>query len=222
MSTEAQSGKSSASGKGARKAPKAAKRAAADRLLDAALDLIAAEGWRDLSMGAVARAAGVKLAELYENVPSRAALLTAFARRIDKAVLAEADAVDVEGSARDRLFDVLMLRFEAMEPWRGAVRVLRRELPRDPLTLLALRSAAVRSFNWSLEAAGFSASGFDGAARSRLIGYVFLRTLDVWLDDDPRDLARTMASLDRRLRRVERYLPGGRKDRRSGDGSSAD
>lgn len=179
-----------------------------DVILDAALKLIGREGWRELSLGKIARDADIPLADLYKYVRGKPALLAAFSRRIDLAVLADAGEVDLNGTPRDRLFDVLMLRFEAMEPYRDVIRVLRKELPRDPLALLTLARAGRRAFAWSMEAAGLPSDGFSGAAQSRLLGYVFLRVLDVWLDDDPADLAQTMAALDRRLRRVERFLGG--------------
>jgi len=179
-----------------------------DAILDAALKLIAREGWRDLSLGQIARDADIPLSDLYKYVRGKPALLAAFSRRIDLEVLAQAGDVDLHGTPRDRIFDVLMLRFEAMEPYREVIRVLRKELPRDPLALMALARAGRRAFAWSMEAAGLPSDGFSGAAQSRLLGYVFMRVLDVWLDDDPSDLAHTMAALDRRLRRVERFLGG--------------
>lgn len=179
-----------------------------DPILDAALKLIARKGWRALSLGQIARDADIPLAELYRHLRGKPALLSALSRRIDLEVLAHADEVDLHGTPRDRIFDVLMLRFEAMEPYRDVVRVLRRELPRDPVALMTLARAGRRTFAWSMEAAGLPSGGVSGAAQSRLLGYVFLRVLDVWLEDDPADLAHTMAALDRRLRRVERFLGG--------------
>ncbi|MFP3944603.1 MAG: TetR family transcriptional regulator [Alphaproteobacteria bacterium] len=179
-----------------------------DPVLDAALKLIAREGWRRLSLGQIARDADIPLAELYRYIRGKPALLSAFSRRIDLEVLAHADEIDLHGTPRDRVFDVLMLRFEALEPYRDVVRVLRRELRRDPVALMTLARAGRRAFSWSMEAAGLPSGGVSGAAQSRLLGYVFLRVLDVWLEDDPADLAHTMAALDRRLRRVERFLGG--------------
>ncbi len=188
-----------------------------DPILDAALKLIAREGWRSLSLGKIARDADIPLAELYKYVRGKPALLAAFSRRLDLEVLANAGEVDLHAGPRDRIFDVLMLRFEAMEPYRDVIRVLRKELPRDPVALMTLARAGRRAFAWSMEAAGLPSNGFSGAAQSRLLGYVFLRVLDVWLDDDPADLAQTMAALDRRLRRVERFL-----GRSNSDGAAPD
>jgi len=63
---------------------------------------------------------------------------------------------------RDRLFDLLMRRFEALHPHRRALDVLGRELPTDPAAALADRARLLRSIAWMLEAAGISTDGSAG------------------------------------------------------------
>ncbi len=181
----------------------------ADSLLEAGLDLIGREGWRDFSLAALAREAGVPLADLYAADFDRVGLLKAFLRRLDREALSEAgsDPGGMESETpRDRLFDAVMLRFEAAEPYRAAIRVLYKDLRRDPLTLGALMPDMRRTLAWIYESAGMSPKGLQGAVRIRVLGTICLQTLPVWLDDDGRDLARTMADLDRRLRRSARWL----------------
>src|SRR5215204_1456651 len=104
----------------------------ADRLIDAALQLIIRQGWRRLSMTAIASEAGLPLLSLYRAFPSKAAILCAFSRRIDEAVLAAPVEAEAGERPRDRVFDLLMRRFDALQPYRGALEVLDRELPADP------------------------------------------------------------------------------------------
>lgn len=180
-----------------------------DLLIDAALGLIEREGWLDLTMGRFARAAGVPLSELYKRQTGKPDLLRALIRRVDLAALKDGPMSDPDAEPempRDRLFDAVMLRFEALEPHRAAMRVLARELPRDPVTVAAIRGDMLRSLAWTLDAADLSPNGLGGAVRVRLLGLICWRTLQVWLEDDGRDLARTMADLDRRLRQSGRWL----------------
>ena len=74
-------------------------------------------------------------------------------------MLAGGDADMAEEPPRERLFDVLMRRLEALAPYKEAVRSLMRSARRNPGLALALNAMAVRSQHWMLEAAGIGAVG---------------------------------------------------------------
>lgn len=179
--------------------------------VDIFLDLIAEKGWFGTSLGQVAQATGMSLAELYRLHPSKLALLNAFAARVDAAMLeavgpapampeAEVGSDEARAAAKDRLFEALMARLDALKPHKEAVRRLARDLPRDPPAALCFAASGVaRALDWALAAAGLEAPGLRGLARRPVVGLVFLDTLRIWLDDEGPDLARTMAHLDKRL-----------------------
>ena len=110
-----------------------------------------------------------------------------------------------EEPARERLFDVLMRRLEALAPYKEAVRSLLRSARRNPGLALALNAMVVRSQQWMLEAAGIGASGAKGALRAQGAALMFARVLSVWFDDDEPGLDRTMAALGRGLASAERW-----------------
>ena len=180
-----------------------------DRIIDAALTLIAQNGWRRLSLAAIAAEAGLPILNLYRAFPSKAAILCAFFRRIDEAVLAAPVEPEIDERPRDRVFDLLMRRFDALQPYRGAIEVLGRELPGDPLAALAAGAGLLRSMAWMLEAAGIAADGIGGAVAVKLTASAYMRTVREWLRDETVDLAPTMAALDRRLRGIERWYGRG-------------
>jgi AcrR family transcriptional regulator len=193
-----------------------------DRIIDAALALITREGWRRLSLAAVAAEAGLPILTLYRAFPSKPAILCGFSRRIDEAVLATPldstaagpGATEEDERPRDRVFDLLMRRFDALQPYREALEVLGRELPTDPIAALGAGVGLLRSIGWTLEAAGISTTGLGGIVAVKLTAATYLTTLRVWLRDDSPDLAPTMAALDRRLRGIERWLGSGRRPQR--------
>lgn len=174
------------------------------RLVEAALGLAAKRGWRRISLHEIAAEAGLPLHEAYALHRSKPAILAAFARRIDAAVLAGATEEDEE-PARDRLFDTLMRRFDALRPHRDGLRAVLRDSIGDPLALLAV-PGLLRSMAWMLEASGISTGGWRGRLRVRVLAGLYLSVLRVFLDDDTADLSRTMAALDRTLRRGESLL----------------
>jgi AcrR family transcriptional regulator len=183
----------------------------ADRLIDAALSVIAQHGWRRLSMAEIAAAADLPILSVYRVFPSKPAILCAFFCRIDEAVLAIPLDAAADERPRDRIFDLLMRRFDALQPYRGTLVVLSRELPMDPLGALAAAAGLLRSMAWMLEAAGIATGGIGGAVALKLTTAAYVATGRVWLRDESPDLASTMAALDRRLRGIERWLGPGRR-----------
>jgi len=186
-----------------------AKASLEDRVVEAVLTLAAARGWRDIALADIAEAADVPLVELYPAFPSKLHVLAAFERRIDRAVLSGTAPEDAGEPRRDRLFDVVMRRLDALAPNKEAVAALAADLPRDPPAALMMVPLFARSMAWMLTAAGFDVTGVGGALRVKVLGMVYLATLRVWLGDDEPDLAHTMAALDRNLDRFERLLPFG-------------
>lgn len=175
-----------------------------DRAVDAALALAAEEGWQAVSLAAVADRAGLSLAELYAVLPSRGAILDAFARRIDRATLSgvELDGSDA-GTIRDRLFDIIMRSFDALEPHRAAVAALVGDLPRNPLAAFCQGTRMLRSVAWMAAAAGVNTGGPLGIVRVNAIATAYLVVLRAWLADESADKSRTMAALDRVLKNLE-------------------
>jgi AcrR family transcriptional regulator len=193
----------------------------ADRLVNAALRLIARHGWRRLSMAAIADEAGLPILTLYRTFPSKQAFLCAFSRRIDETVLAVPLDADPDERPRDRVFDLLMRRFDALRPHRDALAVLGRELPGDPVAALALGAGLLRSMAWMLEAAGLATDGLRGIIAVKLTAGAYFAALRVWLRDDTPDLAPTMAALDRRLRGIERWFGVPRRRGQEAGGGTA-
>jgi hypothetical protein len=136
---------------------------------------------------------------------STLAIFAAHIKAIDRAVLAEDFSDMAEEPPRERLFDVLMRRLEALAPYKDSVRSLLRSARRNPGLAFALNAMAVRSQHWMLEAAGIGAAGPKGALRSQGAALMFARVLGVWLHDDEPALDRTMAVLDRGLSSAERW-----------------
>jgi AcrR family transcriptional regulator len=181
--------------------------------IDAAMNLAAVQGWRETTLHDIAAEAKISLAELYGVFPSKVSLVIAILRDADAAVLRGTDDFKDE-PVRDRLFDLIMRRFDALQPHKHGLRAVIRDASRDPMQAACLSCALRRSLKWMLEAAGLPSSGLLGLARIKGLGAVYLATLRVWLNDDSEDLGTTMAALDRNLKRAEQLanlMPGRRR-----------
>lgn len=176
-----------------------------DKAVDAFMALLAERAFEDIGLAEVAGRAGLKLSQLRAEFGSTLAILAAHIKDIDRQVLAGDTSDMAEEPARERLFDVLMRRLEALAPYRDAVRSLMRSARRNPGLALAINTMGVRSHKWMLEAANINASGPRGALRAQGSALMFARVLAVWIDDDEPGLDRTMAVLDRGLASAERW-----------------
>jgi AcrR family transcriptional regulator len=178
-----------------------------ERIVDAALRLAATRGWRRLSLAEIAGAAGLGTVDVYRLFRSKTAILQAFHRRIDEAVLAGVEPAPEAGERpRDLVFEALMRRFDALAPHKDAITAMAREAPSDPMTALCMAPGLLNAMAWTLESCGIPADGWSGRIRVKLLLGIYLSVLRVWLADDSPDLSRTMSVLDQRLRLAERWL----------------
>jgi AcrR family transcriptional regulator len=177
-----------------------------DAVVEALMRLAAGRPWNDIELSDIAQEAGVSLVELRDLFPSKGAMLGGFSRMIDRQVLAGASD-DLAGEpARERVFDVMMRRFDAMAPYKRALRRITYALRQDPLALAALNREGLNSMRFILASAGISTEGPLSHLKLQGAVVVFANTMQTWLEDDDPALARTMARLDRELRRGERVL----------------
>ena len=175
-----------------------------DKAIDALMALLAEHSFEEIGLAEVAGRAGLKLSQLRAEFGSTLAIFAGHIKDIDRAVLAGGEDM-TEEPPRERLFDVLMRRLEALAPYKEAVRSVMRSARRNPGLAFALNAMAVRSQHWMLEAAGIGAAGPKGALRSQGAALMFARVLAVWLGDEDPALDRTMAALDRSLASAERW-----------------
>ena len=176
-----------------------------DAIVAAFLALLAEKRFEDIGFAEIARRAGVSLAELRAKYSSKIEMTAAHMREVDKTVLAGIDADMAQEEPRERLFDVLMRRLDALGPHKEAVRSLRRSVMCNPGLALTLNGLAVRSMQWMLTAADISASGPKGMVRAQGLALLFVSVLRTWVHDDDPGQARTLAALDRALASGQRW-----------------
>jgi len=188
-----------------RRAPASDDRSERERIIDAFMALLAEKPIEHIGLAEIAKGAGVSLSDLRGAFDSTLAILAAYVKQIDRAVLAGEDADMAEEPPRERLFDVLMRRIELLAPHKAAVRSLMRSAVRNPGLALALQGLGLRSQQWMLTAADIGAAGPRGFLRAQGLALLFASVLRTWVDDDDPGLARTMAALDRALARGQRW-----------------
>jgi AcrR family transcriptional regulator len=177
-----------------------------DAVIDALMRLAESRPWSDIELQDIAQEAGISLADLRDMFPSKGAILGGLSRRIDRQVL-EGTTNDLAGEpARERLFDVMMRRLDALAPYKRALKRISQGMRGDPLSLAAMNQLALNSQRYMLAAAGISTEDALGFLKLQGAVIIHANTLETWFDDDDPALARTMARLDREIRRGERVM----------------
>ena len=169
--------------------------------------LVAERGYVGVSLRDVALESGLAFAELYRRYRDKPALMAALIERIDDEVLAGTPGQsDPEETARDRLFDVMMRRYDALKPHRAYLRQLRQLVLRDPILALSLAPAMRRSAAAMLEAAAIPSDGLAGAVQQSGLVALHAAVFRVFQEDETTDLSKTMAALDSRLKSAENLI----------------
>jgi AcrR family transcriptional regulator len=177
-----------------------------EKIIEAFMSLLGEQPIEQIGLPDIAARSGVSMADMRGEFGSKLAILAAHVKNIDREVLS-ADRTDMgEEPPRERLFDVLMRRLEAQEPYREAMRSLLRSACRNPGLACALNSLALRSQRWMLAAADLPSGGPLGPIRAQGLALLYAQVLTTFLDDDDPGRARTMARLDRALSRGEWWV----------------
>ena len=172
------------------------------RVIGAALRLAGERAWSDVTLRDIAGAAGADLVQMRHEFASKGAIVAAFLRAVDDEVLAKAPRFTPDQPPRDRIFEVVMSRLDVLRPYKAGLRSMAASHAADPAVLRGLCASQA----WMLHAAGIGTEGVIGAARVAGLASVYASVFRTWLDDDEAGIARTMAALDRRLRRGEQAL----------------
>ena len=176
------------------------------RAVEALMRLAADRPWSDIELTDVAQEADLTLSEMRDLFPSKGAILDGFTRMIDKKVI-EGTTQDLAGEpARERIFDVVMRRLDAMGPYRRALRRIGWALRGDLGAMAALNRSALNSSRYMLAAAGVPTEGPLGFVKLQGLVLAQANVMQTWFDDDDPTQAKTMSQLDRELTRGERVM----------------
>lgn len=175
-----------------------------EEIFGAAMDLAASKGWERCSLSDIATAAGVDITALTRAHGDKIGILRALAARIDadsQAGMASGDEPEIP--IREKLLEMLMLRFDAMAPYKTGIASVARSALGNPR--LALRGGPVLAcwMRATLASAGISTGGPLGLIRIKAMTLIFLDALRIWTDDASPDLSATMRRLDERLGQAE-------------------
>ena len=181
-----------------------AKTAIRDQIIDATLGLAGDEGWRMVSIATICEKTKIDKAAFYREFDHPAAVIAAYSRRVSADILVTAGPFSEDDSPRDRLFDVLMQRFDLAVKHKSGLKAVLESAPFDPALGLTLACMLPTAMRRTLTAADIDTHGPLGLIRIKGLAAIYLSTLRIWINDDSPDMAKTMAHLDKALAKAEK------------------
>jgi AcrR family transcriptional regulator len=172
----------------------------------AAMALAQQRKWGEITLADIAQAAGLSLPDLRHEFSCKSDMLRAFQAEVDAEVLTKMKAAAAGQNPRDRVFDVIMTRFEVLAPYKPALKRISDYLCCHPGEGAFLACSTLVSQYWMLSSAGIKLDGPGGALRVAGLAGIFAKVFQIWLDDPSPSLDKTMAALDRRLTIGEQWL----------------
>lgn len=179
------------------------------KILAAALELAAKREWESVSLSEIARAAGLSHQDVTAVFPQKYEITEAVLRGIDDRMSLEELGLDKgRDSLKDRLFEVVMFRFDLLGENREAMVSMLKPALRSLEQAARHKQGFCYSMRLIIEKADLDC---DHALKEDILiaalALVYMMTVKVWLKDDGPDMSKTMAALDRYLARMLKILP---------------
>jgi len=168
----------------------------------AALRCAALSGWEKVTLEMVAKAAKMPVAALKRKFAAPVELVPVIAEQIDREAFSAAG--EMSGTAHDVLFDLLMARFDLMQKNRKAILSIGDAARRNRILARALICANLDGVYRVIDQAKLAAPPRPILAIG--IAAIYGTAFFAWRKDESRDMAKTMAALDRALRWAEQAM----------------
>ena len=169
------------------------------------MELVSDVGWSGFTLAALARNQEIEELELEKLFSDEISLLQAFSEFIDEQTLAnlDPDILDPGISIRERLLEIMLVRFDVLAPYKDGVCELLKVTGKDPKMFVVAAKAIRISMRSSLEAVGVSTGGVKGNIKIKGLAAVFLFGMRTWSKEERSDITATTRILDDRLKWAE-------------------
>lgn len=174
-----------------------------EQIIKSALSLAATQGWAHIGARDIAAEAGISLAEFYDFFEDKTDILIAYGRGLDRKIMLNFPSFHPETAYRERLFDILMERFDLANQDRAALLSILNSMSLDPKQLVISMPHLGLSMARMLDLAGIDTNGLRGALRVTALIALYAWVLKTWMKDESADLSKTMACLDKVLARLD-------------------
>jgi AcrR family transcriptional regulator len=144
-----------------------------------------------------------KSQNLYRN---KEAIISDVMKRANNAALADSLEFQENDSIKDKLFSLMMARFDYLAPYRKGIARIIKSSNRSPLQALARLPQVMKTMNLMLQTAGVRTNSPSGIIKINGLTLISANAMWVWLHDETVDLTPTMVALDKGLSRADTLI----------------
>ena len=169
---------------------------------------IATKSWQSIDLENLSQECDFDVLNVTGGLRNKVDLLVAFSAFIDTTVnqSIDADLKDDQIPVRERLLEALLIRFEALTPYKAGVIKLMKIIPHNPSFAVIGSKSLKLSMEATLTAVGLEAKGIQGAIRVKGLCMIFLGGVYTWSKDNSEDLSATTRVLDERLKQADNII----------------
>ena len=169
---------------------------------------IASDGWQSIDLESLSQECDFDVLNVTGGIRNKVDLLVAFSAFIDMTVnqSIDADLKDDQIPVRERLLEALLIRFEALVPYKAGVIKLMKTFLHNPSFVVIGSKSLKLSMEATLTAVGLEAKGIQGAIRVKGMCMIFMSGVCTWSKDNSEDLSATTRILDERLKQTENII----------------
>jgi len=162
-------------------------------------------GWEEFSIEKFAEKYKYKISEVKNFIGNKNDLLIEFSKMIDEKVELNIDLEEFENSnVKDNIFELIMMRFDAMTPFKSGLKKIIKEI-KNPIILKDISQNILASMDFYLEFSNAYDDSIFDIIKKKSLFLIYSFCFKAWLNDDSKELSKTMSELDRLLNYAENF-----------------
>ncbi len=169
-------------------------------LIKSSFKIIEKSGWKSFSLEKLSYSEKISINEIKKIFKSEINILDEFSKMIDIEVEKNFDYEELANtSVKDNLFELIMLRLEFMQPYRNALKRIKSTFKTDPLVAKSVSINVMDSLDFYLELSNAFNDSFLDIFKKKSIFLIYTYIFTIWLEDNSKELSKTMSELDKLL-----------------------
>ena len=169
-------------------------------------DLINDIGWEEFSLEKLSTKEKIPINDLKVFFKCKNSIVDKFSRMIDKKIESKLRIDDFKDSSKkDILFELIMMRFDEMEGFKGSLVKILDVSKNKPLLISIITKNVMNTMDFFLELSNSYNNYALDILKKNFLFFIYSITFKTWLSDDTEDLSKTMAELDKLLSTAENF-----------------